>query len=271
MASAMAAVVPPYSGGKVYATARGVFTFVNVLFDEHGRALCTLDGDVLTRLRTPAVSALAIRALAAPGACTAAVIGGGRQAWPHVEMLAREVPGLERLAVWTRRPRAADELARAARERGIPAVACGDAAEAVGGADVVVAVTASEQPLFPAAAIGERALLCAVGATKRGRCEIGADVVARCASVVCDDVAGSRVECGDLIAAADAGAFEWETAIELRDVVAGNVAVPRAGPGPVLFETQGVALQDVAVAALAHRRYLAADATRTIPDMEESR
>src|SRR5262245_29729331 len=37
MASAMAAVVPPYSGGKIYATKRGVFTFVNVLFDMDGR------------------------------------------------------------------------------------------------------------------------------------------------------------------------------------------------------------------------------------------
>ena len=37
MASAMAAVAPPYSGGKVYATHHGVFTFVNVLFDLEGR------------------------------------------------------------------------------------------------------------------------------------------------------------------------------------------------------------------------------------------
>ena len=39
MASAMAAVVPPYSGGKVYATRQGVFTFVIVLFDARGPAL----------------------------------------------------------------------------------------------------------------------------------------------------------------------------------------------------------------------------------------
>ena len=65
MASAMAAVVPPYSGGKVYATRQGAFTFVIVLFDAEGRLVCTLDGDTITRLRTPAVSALAIRTLSA--------------------------------------------------------------------------------------------------------------------------------------------------------------------------------------------------------------
>ena len=37
MASAMAAVVPPYSGGKLYATRQGAFTFVIALFDAEGR------------------------------------------------------------------------------------------------------------------------------------------------------------------------------------------------------------------------------------------
>jgi ornithine cyclodeaminase/alanine dehydrogenase-like protein (mu-crystallin family) len=72
---------------------------------------------------------------------------------------------------------------------------------------------------------------------------------------VCDDAIGSRVECGDLIHAVKAGHFAWEKAIELADVAAGKVKVPRAGNGPVLFETQGVALQDVAAAGLAWERY----------------
>jgi ornithine cyclodeaminase/alanine dehydrogenase-like protein (mu-crystallin family) len=81
-------------------------------------------------------------------------------------------------------------------------------------------------------------------------------VVARCRAVVCDDVVGSKTECGDLIGAAAEGAFDWARAIELSDLLAGKVVVPRAGEGPVLFETQGVALQDVAIAALAYQRYV---------------
>ena len=111
-------------------------------------------------------------------------------------------------------------------------------------------------PLFPAEWIGDGTLVCAVGATKYDRCEIGDDVVERCAAVVCDDVAGSRVECGDLIRAASNRRFDWSEAMELHDVVAGNVTVARAGGAPVLFETQGVAIQDVATAALAYERSL---------------
>jgi ornithine cyclodeaminase/alanine dehydrogenase-like protein (mu-crystallin family) len=122
--------------------------------------------------------------------------------------------------------------------------------------DVVVTVTAATQPLFPATAISDRALICAVGATKYDRHELDPESVARCATVVCDDAVGSRHECGDLIHAAAHGSFVWESAIELRDVLAGNVTVARAGAAPVLFETQGVAIQDVAVAALAFERYI---------------
>ena len=174
MASAMAAVVPPYSGGKLYATIDGVFTFVNVLFDDQGRFLCTLDGDVLTRLRTPAASALAIRHMAVADARTAAIIGSGRQAWPHLTMLAAELPSLERIAVWARRPAAVAALVTRAVERGIPAVAARNAAEAAEGADVVVTVTASAEPVVPCEAVTDRTLLCAVGATKYDRRELNA-------------------------------------------------------------------------------------------------
>ena len=138
---------------------------------------------------------------------------------------------------------------------GIPATTAATAAEAVDGAEVVVTVTRSTEPLFPAGVVGDRALICAVGATKYDRCEIGADVIERCAAVVCDDVVGSRVECGDLIRAAAAGRFEWAGAVGLHEVLAGTVPVGRAGAAPVLFETQGVALQDVAASGLAWERY----------------
>lgn len=257
MASAMAAVVPPYSGGKIYATHGGRFTFVNVLFDDGGRAVCTLDGEALTRLRTPAVCALAIRHMAPAGAAVAAVIGAGRHAWHHVEMLRDELPALRDVRIHARRSEAAAALVARAAEHRIPAIAVPSAAAAVEGADVIVTVTSARDPLFPAAAVSDRALVCAVGATKADRAEVEPELVERCVGVVADDAIGSRTECGDLIRAADAGRFRWDRLVELHAVVAGTATAPRAGSGPVLFETQGVALQDVAAAGLAWERYRA--------------
>ena len=42
--------------------------------------------------------------------------------------------------------------------------------------------------------------------------------------------------------------------IRLADVIAGTVTPPRPGSGIVLFESQGVALQDVVIATLAHQQ-----------------
>jgi ornithine cyclodeaminase len=262
MASAMAAVAPPYSGGKLYATNRGVFTFVVVLFDMDGRLLCTLDGDALTRLRTPATCALAVRLLAPPAPAVATVVGAGRQGWAHLQMLVTEIPDVREVRIHDHVTAAGEAMVARARARGIPAVAADSPTAAVADADVIVTATQSATPLFAASAIGNRALICAVGSTKDDRCEIGPDVVERCTTVVCDDAVGSRVECGDLIHAAATGRFDWSRAVELHDVVAGNVDVERAGTAPMLFETQGVALQDVAVAGLAFERYVARFAAR---------
>lgn len=256
MVSAMAAVVPPFTGGKIYATRNGKFTFLNVLFDFDGRMLCTLDGDALTALRTPATCALAIRSLATPTAITtAALFGAGRQGWRHLEMLRSELPRLECVRIVDINPSAAEAMVTRARQVGIPAEVAIDGDAAVAGAGVVITITQSTEPLFSATALAGSALICAVGATKYDRCEIGADVVAKCATVVCDDVVGSRAECGDLIQAHRAGRFDWERAIELHAILAGSVALPTPRSGPVLFETQGVALQDVAAAGLAWQRY----------------
>jgi ornithine cyclodeaminase/alanine dehydrogenase-like protein (mu-crystallin family) len=261
MASAMAAVVPPYCGGKVYATKQGVFTFLNVLFDLDGRLLCTLDGDELTRYRTPAACAIAVRHLAVTDAASAGLIGAGRQGWYHLEMLAAELPGLTDVRIHDVVPEAATAMVERARAAGIPAVAAASGSAAVEGVDVIVTVTQAIEPLFPVDVVSPRALICAVGATKYDRCEVGSDVVERCAAVVCDDAVGSRVECGDLIRAVDEGRFHWTEAVELHDLCAGRAQVPRAGDAPVLFETQGVALQDVAAAGLAWERHVAATST----------
>ena len=253
MASAMAAVVPPYCGGKLYATNAGRFTFLNVLFDVDGTLLATLDGDVVTALRTAAASALAIRHLAAPDATVATVIGTGRQAAPHADMLVRTLPNLGELRICGRKLDATARLA--AHVEGVPATVHDDPAAAVTGAHVIVTVTSAYEPLFPATAVADDALICAVGATKANRAELSPELVARCAAVVCDDVTGSRVECGDLIRAAAAGRFDWNHAIELNAIAAGTAEVPCAGGAPVLFETQGVAIQDVAVCGLAYARH----------------
>lgn len=257
MASAMAAAVPSLgvTGGKVYATVDGRFTFHVVLFDLGGRLLCTMEGAALTEARTPALSAVAIERFARPGARTAAVLGTGREAFPHLEMLGRALD-LDEVRVWGRQADAATALAARAASHGLPAVAVSNSAEAVADADVVVTVTSADEPVVAASAIADHALVCAVGATKPQRCELDPDLFRRAGAVITDSRDGARTECGDLIRAVGAGALTWADVHDLAEVLADPTpSIERAGfHGPVVFESQGVAIQDVVAAALVFRR-----------------
>ena len=258
MGSAMAASWPRHQvvGGKLYLTHADGFAFLVGLFSPDVGLAATFDGLGLTAIRTAAATALAVRHLAPPGAGTAAVFGTGIQSRPHLEALAQELP-LKDLRVWGRNADKAEAVAQWGRTRGIPARAVADADEAVSGAEVVATVTSSYTPLFDGTRLHDAALVCAVGSTKADRREVDGATVERAGFVVSDSAEGARTEAGDLVHAAADGIFDWDSLADLADVIAGTVTPPPPGSGIVLFESQGVALQDVVIATLAHQRSVA--------------
>jgi ornithine cyclodeaminase/alanine dehydrogenase-like protein (mu-crystallin family) len=256
MASGMAAIVPAagISGGKLYGTHPGGFSFVVALFSTDGGVLCTLDGDMLTRIRTAAATALAVRRLAPSGARVAALFGTGNQSRWQAQALAQELE-LDELRIWGRSAQPVDELTEWARGQGLPARALSDPGDAVDGAGVVVAVTSSYTPVFPGERLGDDVLVCGVGSTKAERRELDGATVAKAALIVTDSCDGAVVECGDLIQAQREGLVDLSDVRELSDVVCGRVARP--DHGVVLFESQGIALEDVVGAGLAYRAWMA--------------
>ncbi|MXZ98953.1 MAG: ornithine cyclodeaminase family protein [Acidimicrobiaceae bacterium] len=281
MGSAMAASWPRHQvvGGKLYLTHPGGFAFLVGLFSPAAGLVATFDGLGLTAIRTAAASALAVRHLAPPDATTAAVFGTGNQSRLHMQALAQELP-LRDLRVWGRDPGKAEEVAAWGRDRGIPARAVADPDGAVSGARVVATVTSSYTPVFDVglgphrerqtratvtssytpvfdgSLLDPAALVCAVGSTKADRQEVDSTTVQRTGFVVSDSAEGARTEAGDLIHAAAEGVFDWDSLADLADVIAGTVTPPQPGSGIVLFESQGVALQDVVIATLAYQRSL---------------
>lgn len=92
-------------------------------------------------------------------------------------------------------------------------------------------------------------MVIAAGSNFPGRAEIPSDLVARATSVVVDQLAAAQLESGDLILAQNAGRFEWRRATELGSVLAGMWSPP-AEPGITLFESQGLAIWDLAAASV---------------------
>jgi alanine dehydrogenase len=238
--------------------ARGAHTHnaVIILFSpETGDPLALMDGRYITEIRTAAVSAIASRALARADASTVAVLGTGVQARAHIEAM-RTLESVTSIRVWGRDFEKAAALAKRESEGGVPVSAAATIRDACAGAQIVCTVTASAEPVIGTDDVEPGTHINAVGAcTPRAR-ELTAELVGR-ARIVCDSREGALAEAGDVILAIRDGALPAQPDIALLgDVLAGKTAGRRNAAEITLFESLGVAIEDLACAALVYERAL---------------
>lgn len=222
------------------ATIQGV---IAVFETTHGRLRALVDSPSVTALRTAATTATAIRHLARPGARTAALAGCGALGDLHLEALA--ICGMERVYVFDRVAARAGEAARRAQGiHGLDCRAVDDFRTAALAADVVVTCTTSSTPFLGREDVRPGTLVAAVGADSERKAEIAASLLDS-ARIVTDLTEQCR-KIGDLRNAVPGEAFVCG---ELADAVAGRIA--RTGPEEVvLFDSTGLALEDLALCAL---------------------
>ncbi|MFD0366578.1 ornithine cyclodeaminase family protein [Streptomyces sp. NPDC127114] len=215
------------------------------------RPMAVIDGAALTSLRTPAVSALAIRHLTAPDRpCRIVLFGSGPQAYGHLEavLAVREVA--EAVVVARNRERA-DRLAAHARDLGVPKARTG-AAEDVADADLVLCCTTARTPLFDGRLVAPGATVVAVGSHEPDARETDSTLVRRSAVYVESRAAAAR-EAGDLLIPEAEGAVgPGHIAGNLAELVTGRAAPPDP-EAPRLFKSVGMAWEDLAVAVALYR------------------
>ena len=265
-------VMPAYTGAALGAklvtlyphnASAGVPTHhavIQLFKPETGEPLATMDGRLITEVRTGAVSAVATHLLARPGAAVLAILGTGVQARSHLEAL-RLVRQFRQIRVWS--PRRAAAFAHEFRELGVRAAA--SAEDAVRGADVVVTATASQTPVLAGAWLAPGAHVNAVGAPRPDWRELDDEVLRR-ARLYVDSRAAALEESGDVIAAtggAAAGAGGVGAIVaEIGEVAAGTKPGRQTAEEVTLFKSLGLAVEDVATADLVYRKALGAGAPR---------
>ena len=237
------------TGLKVYTVAGGKVRFLVVMFGLDGAPLALIEADLMGAYRTGAASGVAAKWLTPPGPKTLAVIGSGGQASTQALALSR-VLQLREIRVFSRNAERRTAFAAGlAEDLRVTTNAVRSAEEAVRGADVVVTITPSAEPVIDAASVEPHALVIAAGSNFASRAEIPADLVARAHTVVVDQLAAARLESGDLLQAEAAGLFDWAGAVELGAVVAGKWNASDRDRGIPLFESHGLALWDLAAGA----------------------
>ena len=237
--------------------ARGLPTVsgIVVLSDaETGELLALLDAGAVTALRTGAAAALAAETLRRADAATTVVVGAG----VNGRAAARTFVALGRpVALWD-----VDEGRARAAAMEVGAAVARSQAEALA-ADVVVTVTPGKQILLPEGSLLPGQHVSLVGADGPGKAEIAVAELAR-AHVFCDDWEQAS-HGGDLAAAVEAGAISRGDVTMLGDVLTGTAPGRRGEEEITVFDSTGLAIQDLAVAREALARADELDLQQLVP------
>lgn len=255
----MAAGTPDYFGLKAYSVNAKTGAYFEVLLyrSSDGMPLATLEANRLGQIRTGAASGVATKYLARQDATVAAVIGSGFQALTQLEAVAA-VRQLSEVRVFSRKKEKREEFARrAAADFNLNVHAVETARECVEGADIVVTMTSSREPVFEASWIAPGAHINAAGSNWANRRELPAEVVLdRGAVVAVDSVEVAKIESGDLlIPLAERGSAAFP-AVELSAIVSGGLPGRTSAGQITIFKSNGLAVEDIAVAGYIYEESL---------------
>ena len=213
-----------------------------------GELLAVMNAAPITEIRTAAVSGVATRALARPDAERVAILGAGAQARGHVHAM-RAVLRDPEIRVWARSPEAAERLAGE-----VGAIVSPSVDAALFGAEVVCTTTAAVEPIVEKRWLARGAHVNAVGSCFPTTRELDTETVAH-ASFFTDRRESCLNEAGDFILAAAEGAVGPEhIKAELGEVLAGMHPGREHEDELTVFESLGIAVEDLASAELVVRR-----------------
>jgi alanine dehydrogenase len=218
-----------------------------------GELRAVFDAGGITALRTGAAAVLAAETLARPTVAPAAVVGCG----VNGRAVARTFVARGRsVLLWDARPTQADLLAE---ELGGEAAVASDRVEALA-SDIVATVTPGREILFEHGTLHAGQHVSLMGADGSGKAEIAVDELVR-ARVVCDEWAQASHN-GDIARAVEQGILRRRDVAELGRILVGEEDGRRDEHEITLFDSTGLAVQDLAVALAVYEKADALEVAR---------
>ena len=209
--------------------------------------LALLDGTTLTRLRTGAAAAVATKYLAREDATSLGLVGAGVQARTQLAAIAH-VRDIQRVVVADARQEAVDAFVAEYDDE--YDVTGGSITEATA-CDVVSTTTPVTEPIVEQ--VGDRTHVNAIGADAPAKQELATEIVEN-ATIVIDDHE-QCVHSGEISVAYNAGAItDTDIHAELGDIVIGKRPGRTAADGVTVFDSTGLAIQDIAAARVVYER-----------------
>jgi len=231
-----------------------VSSTVMLIDGESGEAKAIIDGRSLTAIRTGAVSGLSCRYLARKDAKTLCVIGAGGQAFQQVNGIVAELPGIEKVALFSRTPAKSKALAKECGSAlGLDVRVETSVERCVKGSDILVTATTSRNPVFDGEDIKEGTHVIAIGAYRPDARELDSSLVSR-ASIFVDSREAALEEAGDLLIPIAEGLLRKNSIrAELSELVLGTKKGRVSDSEITIFKSVGLAFEDNTAGWLAYR------------------
>ncbi|XP_046658134.1 ketimine reductase mu-crystallin-like isoform X1 [Daphnia pulicaria] len=212
-----------------------------LLFDEtSGEIKAIMDGEVITAMRTAAVSAIATKYLAEKYDILA-VLGSGVQATAHIEAFCKMFP-IKKINIWNHRTEGAEKLAKYVKESmGIEVQVFTDVQSCVEMVDVIIAATFATEPILKEYPMRPWVHINSVGAPRPQWQELSAELMNN-SVVYVDSFLSANKESGDVI---KSGAQIYA---EIGEVILGNKKAEITTR--TVFKSLGLALEDAVSARL---------------------
>ena len=237
-------------GYKAYTSSREGIRFLVYGFNaERGNLDVVVEANYLGMMRTGAAGGVAAKWLAREDAKTMGVFGAGWQAHSQVEAVAK-VRKLARVKVWSRTAEKLQKFCAEMRAKlSLDVTPAASPQDCVEGSDIVTTITTSATPVFNGEWLAPGAHVNAAGSNSLLRQEIDETTVRRASPVVVDSRPSALKEAGDLLPALEKGRLHGGGLTEIGEVIAGTRPGRTSAEQITLFESQGMAIQDLVIAA----------------------
>ncbi len=242
-------------GLKTYTSFAAGTRFTTLLYDsETGDLLAIVQGGRCSQMRTGAVSAVATKYMARENAATVGIIGAGFQGRAQLEGTCA-VRNIRHVKAYDRIDEACKKFCQEmSNTLGVPVEQAASAQECVKGVDIVITMTTSREPVLMGAWLEPGQHVNAAGSNHWIRREVDDDVIRRATIIVVDSLPDAQVEAGDLLYPIERGIIRWDQIHELAALAVDRVKGRRANSDITLFESQGIAVSDVAAAAYVYNK-----------------
>lgn len=243
-------------GLKCYSVSRNGARFIVNLFNaESGELSAIIEADRLGQIRTGAASGIATKYMSREDSRTIGIYGTGWQARTQLEAVCKVRPPSE-IKVYSRnsdkREKFCDEMRNELKLSSItPVSRPQDAAE---GSNIIITITSSREPVLLGEWVSPGTHINAAGGNSLLRRELDDEVIRRSSAVVVDSLDQAKIEAGELVSAVEKGLLAWEGVRELRHVVTGDLHMRSGSKEITLFKSLGIAIEDVAAAAVVYEK-----------------